>query len=114
MEQGNFLKKYIIMKSLIEQLQQKAKLTEAQARRALEVFRDYLVDNSYDPDLVEDVKLKAKAKYEKLQDKAEKLADKIEGKADKLSDKAEEMVHKARQEAKKAADKLSAYLDDEK
>lgn len=95
------------MKNLEQRLLQEGRLTEAQARRALEIFRDYLLENSYDPDITEDLKLKARAKYDQFSDKAAGVA------AD-LSDKAEEWIHQARRQAKKAADKLSDYLDDEK
>lgn len=102
------------MKNLIEQLQEQGGLSGEQARTAMRIFRDFLIENGYDPDLSEDIRLKARAQYEKISDKAEELAGKIEAQADQLSDKTEEWIRKARKEAKKAADKLSDYLDDEK
>ncbi len=95
------------MKNLLEQLQKKGGLTQAQAAKAVEIFRDYMVASAYDPDLVQEAKLKARAKYEQLSDKAADMADKLEEKAD-------EMVGKARKQAKRIVDNLSEMLDEKK
>ncbi len=95
------------METLKDLLKERAKLTEKQALAAIDVFRGYLIDKAYDPDIIADIKMKARVQYDKLSDKADTVADKVTGKA-------EEIIHKARSQAKKAADKLSEYLDDEK
>ncbi len=94
------------MKNLKQELLN-AGLSDKQALDAIQIFRDYLVANSYDPDLVEEIKIKAKVQYNKLSDKADAIAGKID-------DKTDEWISKARHQAKKAADKVSEYLDDEK
>lgn len=113
------------MKNLVTRLQNEANLSEDQARMAVGIFRDYLIECEDDPDLSETLKVKAshikktaKSKYEDWTDQAEELmmkaGESISEAADKAGDKADELLSKAKRKAKVAVDKLSDYLDDDK
>ncbi len=111
------------MKDLITRLQNEAGLDNDQARKAVGIFRDYLVECDDDPDLMEALKVKAthaaktaKSKYEDFTEQAENVVDKVgdtvTSMANKAGDKAEELLDNAKKKAKVAVDKLSNYLDE--
>ncbi len=111
------------MRSIVTRLENEAGLNKDQARMAVGIFRDYLIECEDDPDLVEAMKVKAshaaktaKSKYEDLTDQAEevvgKVGEKITSAADKAGDKADEVLDKAKKKLKVVVDKLSDYLAD--
>lgn len=111
------------MNRLITKLQNEAGFTKEQARRAVEIFKDFVVENNEDPDFLEMLKIKSKriannmkTKYDDLSDKVEDWADRAEDRvedwSDRVEDNVDKTVKKVKRKAKNAADKVSDYLDD--
>ncbi len=111
------------MENLLTRLQNEAGFTREQARMAVGIFRDYLVENNDDPDLLEALKIKSKqtinkvkTTYEDLADKtgdwADRMEDKAEDWADQMEEKVDDAVKTTKKKVKKTVDKISDSLDD--
>lgn len=97
--------------NLIENLQQKAGLTEEQSLKAVAVMKNYMEKEGIDIDWEKFFK----GHYEKYMNKSKDLMNQLKGKVDSLSDEFNDKIddlstqakHKARDLTKKVYDKLN-------
>lgn len=106
------------MENLIKRLQDEAGLTEDQALKTIDVFKDFMDKE----DLKIDWPRFFKGKYEDLSDKAKALYDKFynsmstesQSYADKIVNKVDELASKAKKGAHDISQKAADFFDDKK
>lgn len=94
------------MESLVTKLEREAELTYEQAVKAVECFRNYIVENDLEPDW--DKFFRSKAQH--LSQKAKQALNEISGKNQSWGDKLDDFTDKAKQTITEARSRAADFI----